>query len=211
MAQVWHMSFDVAAEAYDGFMGRYSRLLSGQLADLASVRAGQRVLDVDLTGAAFVVAIWRALIEGWIQADDGPAPATHATVPILREFERRLGNLVEGFFATTFRSGLQPVELAKRVMREMDAGKTVGVRDIWAPNHFTFTLSGQDGGRFEQAEQAIVGELQRVVRETALERGRVRVAQRRNLAPVETEQLLDVRQAARANADAADKGKMTKS
>lgn len=46
------MSFDVAAEAYDRFMGRYSRLLSGQLADLASVRGGQRVLDVGCgTGA----------------------------------------------------------------------------------------------------------------------------------------------------------------
>ena len=46
------MSFDVAAEAYDGFMGRYSRLLSAQLADLASVRRGQRVLDVGCgTGA----------------------------------------------------------------------------------------------------------------------------------------------------------------
>lgn len=92
-------------------------------------------------------------------------------MPILREFERRLGNLVEGFFATTFRSGLQPVELAKRVMREMDTGKTVGVRDVWAPNHFVFTLSEEDGGRFEQAEQALVAELRRVVRETALERG----------------------------------------
>lgn len=40
------MSFDVAAEAYDGFMGRYSNLLSPQLADLAGVRRGQRVLDV---------------------------------------------------------------------------------------------------------------------------------------------------------------------
>ena len=38
--------FDVAGEAYDRFMGRYSRLLSPQLADLAGVVAGQRVLDV---------------------------------------------------------------------------------------------------------------------------------------------------------------------
>jgi ubiquinone/menaquinone biosynthesis C-methylase UbiE len=46
------VSFDVAAEAYDGFMGRYSRLLSSQLADLAMVRAGQRALDVGCgTGA----------------------------------------------------------------------------------------------------------------------------------------------------------------
>lgn len=40
------MSFDVAAEAYDRFMGRYSVLLSPQLADLAEVSRGQRVLDV---------------------------------------------------------------------------------------------------------------------------------------------------------------------
>ncbi len=46
------MSFDVAADAYDQFMGRYSRLLAPQLADLASVRGGQRVLDVGCgTGA----------------------------------------------------------------------------------------------------------------------------------------------------------------
>jgi SAM-dependent methyltransferase len=40
------VSFDVAADAYDRFMGRYSLLLSPQLADLADVRTGQRVLDV---------------------------------------------------------------------------------------------------------------------------------------------------------------------
>src|SRR6185369_4891157 len=46
------MSFEVAAEAYDRYMGRYSRLLSDQLADLASVRREQRVLDVGCgTGA----------------------------------------------------------------------------------------------------------------------------------------------------------------
>ncbi|HLY13948.1 MAG TPA: class I SAM-dependent methyltransferase, partial [Candidatus Limnocylindrales bacterium] len=40
------MSFNVPADAYDTFMGRYSRLLAGQMADLAGVVAGQRVLDV---------------------------------------------------------------------------------------------------------------------------------------------------------------------
>jgi hypothetical protein len=92
-------------------------------------------------------------------------------VPILRDFERRLGDLVEGFFASTLRSGLQPVELAKRIIREMDANKTVGVREVWGPNRFVFTLSVADGERFEQVEQALVSELRRVVRETASERG----------------------------------------
>jgi len=93
------------------------------------------------------------------------------TVPILRDFERRLGSMVEGFFATAFRSGLQPVELAKRILREMDAGKTVGVKEVWAPNHFVFTLSSEDAERFQQAEGALVGELKQVVREAAAERG----------------------------------------
>ncbi len=90
---------------------------------------------------------------------------------ILRRFERRLESLVEGLFASAFRSGLQPVELAKRIMREMDAGKTVGVREVWAPNRFVIVLSEEDARRFEGAEQALAQELARVVRETARERG----------------------------------------
>jgi hypothetical protein len=92
-------------------------------------------------------------------------------VPILRDFERRLGNMVEGFFATAFRSGLQPVELAKRILREMDAGKSVGVKGVWAPNRFVFTLSSEDAERFQQVEGALVAELKQVVRDAAAERG----------------------------------------
>jgi hypothetical protein len=92
-------------------------------------------------------------------------------VPILRDFERRLEGLVEGLFAKTSRSGLQPVELAKRLMREMDAGKVVGLRGVVAPNHFVFSLSPADGSRFEQAEQVLVAELEQVVRDAAGERG----------------------------------------
>lgn len=40
------MSFAVAADAYDRFMGRYSAQLAPQLADLARVQAGQRAVDV---------------------------------------------------------------------------------------------------------------------------------------------------------------------
>jgi hypothetical protein len=92
-------------------------------------------------------------------------------VPILRDFERRLEGLVEGLFAKTSRSGLQPVELAKRLMREMDSGKVVSLRGVVAPNRFAFSLSPTDGARFEQAEQALATELEQVVRDAAGERG----------------------------------------
>jgi hypothetical protein len=92
-------------------------------------------------------------------------------VTILREFERRLGGLVEGLFSKAFRSGLQPVELAKRLLKEMEAGKSVGVNEIWAPNRFEFFLSEEDGARFEQAEAALAKELRQVVVDNAAERG----------------------------------------
>jgi hypothetical protein len=92
-------------------------------------------------------------------------------VSILRDFERRLEGLVEGFFAKAFRSGLQPVELGKRALREMEAGHTIGVREVWAPNHYTFSLSQADLERFSQAEQALASELRQLVRDGAKERG----------------------------------------
>ena len=92
-------------------------------------------------------------------------------MPNLRDFERRLGGLVEGLFSKTFRSGVQPVELAKRLIKEMDAGRTVGVSEVWAPNHFAFYLSAEDAERLDQAEAAIAAELKNVIRENASERG----------------------------------------
>jgi hypothetical protein len=92
-------------------------------------------------------------------------------VPNLRDFERRLGGLVEGLFSKTFRSGVQPVELAKRLIKEMDAGRTVGVNEVWAPNHFEFALSPEDRDRLAHAETAIARELGSVILENASERG----------------------------------------
>ena len=77
-------------------------------------------------------------------------------MPILRDFERRLGGLVEGLFSKAFRSGVQPVEIAKLIMKEMEAGQSVGVSEVWAPNRFVLSLSPEDSARYEQAEDAIV-------------------------------------------------------
>jgi hypothetical protein len=92
-------------------------------------------------------------------------------MPNLRNFERRLGDLVEGFFGKAFRSSLQPVELGKRILREMEAGRTVGVNNVWVPNRYVFTLSTSDHEHFAQMEQALAKELQQVVVDGARERG----------------------------------------
>src|SRR5262245_17218029 len=92
-------------------------------------------------------------------------------MPNLRDFERRLGGLVEGLFSKTFRSGVQPVEIAKPGAREMDDGKQVEIDEVWAPNRFEVSLSNDDAPRFQQIETALAAELKRVVLETAAERG----------------------------------------
>ena len=92
-------------------------------------------------------------------------------MPNLRDFERRLGGLVEGLFAKTFRSGVQPVEIAKRVVRAMDDGKQVAVSEVWAPNRFEISLSNDDAPRFQQMETALIAELKTVILDNASERG----------------------------------------
>ncbi len=82
-----------------------------------------------------------------------------------------MGGLVEGLFSKTFRSGVQPVELAKTLIKEQVAGRTVGVSEVWAPNRFDFSLSPDDAERFGQAEAALSRELAQVARENVDERG----------------------------------------
>jgi len=73
------MSFDVAAEAYDRYMGRYSRLLSGKLADVASIRRGQRVLDVGCGTGALTGELVGRLGPSAVAAVDPSEPFVAAT------------------------------------------------------------------------------------------------------------------------------------
>ena len=72
------MSFDVAAEAYDRFMGRYSVLLSPQLADLAGVQAGQRALDVGCGPGALTTELVARLGATSVSAADPSEPFVDA-------------------------------------------------------------------------------------------------------------------------------------
>lgn len=79
---------------------------------------------------------------------------------------------MEGAFARAFRSGLRPVELGRRLIREMDDHRTVGVsgRTV-VPNHFRIHLGPDDTAGFANVSGSLVRELCDLVREHAREEG----------------------------------------
>jgi hypothetical protein len=92
----------------------------------------------------------------------------------LKGFERRLERLVEGVFARAFKSSLRPVELGRRLVREMDDQRTVNVQgNVAAPNDFTVTLGPDDHGQFAEIEESLTRELSEAARSHAREEGYV--------------------------------------
>ncbi len=90
----------------------------------------------------------------------------------LQEFERRLERLVEGVFAKAFRRGLTPIEVGRRLTREMDIRRTVGVRGIITPNQFNVAVSAEDYENvIAKMEQALRTDLAGYAREHAREEG----------------------------------------
>lgn len=85
----------------------------------------------------------------------------------LQRFEGRLERLVDGTFSKALRSELQPVAIGRRLTREMDLGRRVGVNGLLAPNAFVVHLSPSDFDRFEPFLDALVRELEEAAREHA--------------------------------------------
>jgi hypothetical protein len=90
---------------------------------------------------------------------------------VLSAFERRLERLVEGAFGRAFRSGVQPVEIGRRMVRELETGREVGVRGTVAPNHYTVALAPDDAERFLPHREALARELEDAVRDYARTEG----------------------------------------
>ncbi|HMM48638.1 MAG TPA: DUF3662 and FHA domain-containing protein [Miltoncostaeaceae bacterium] len=78
---------------------------------------------------------------------------------IFRGIEQRIEGVVERGFRRAFRSSLQPVELARKLAREMDDHKTISVQRVYAPNEFTIYLAPADREGFSSYEHALVTEL----------------------------------------------------
>ncbi len=103
----------------------------------------------------------------------------------LKQFERRLERMVEGVFSGLFKSGLRPVELGRRLVREMDDERTVDVRGrTVVPNHFTVELSSSDHEAFVDIADTLARELADAAREHAHDEGYA------FLGPVEVELVL---------------------
>jgi hypothetical protein len=88
---------------------------------------------------------------------------------VAKSIEQRLEGLVEGFFTKVFRSGLQPVEVGRRMLREMGEQKTVSVNRVYAPNEFRVLIGSDDHARFVQMEAGLQREFSEIVLEAAKE------------------------------------------
>jgi hypothetical protein len=79
---------------------------------------------------------------------------------VLRAIEQKIEGLFEGVFGRAFRAHVQPVELARKLAKEMDDHRTVSVSRVYVPNEYTVYLAPPDRDQFEGYEEALLGELQ---------------------------------------------------
>ena len=86
---------------------------------------------------------------------------------VLRAIESKIEGLFEGVFGRAFRTHVQPIELARKLVKEMDDHRTVSVSRVYVPNEFTVYLSPQDRKQFAGYEESLVAELQEYLAEHA--------------------------------------------
>lgn len=86
----------------------------------------------------------------------------------LDNVERSLERAVNGAFARTFRSGVQPVEIGSALKRELDIGAVVVDRDrVLAPNRFVVRVSPGDAERLLKMGGTLESELRGLVQKHA--------------------------------------------
>lgn len=77
----------------------------------------------------------------------------------LRNLESKLANLVEGTFSRAFSSEVRPIEIARKLAREMEEHKSQSVSRTYVPNEYRVYLSPRDRERLAEYEDALIAEL----------------------------------------------------
>jgi Protein of unknown function (DUF3662)/FHA domain len=78
---------------------------------------------------------------------------------VLRNLESKLAGLVEGTFSRAFKSEVRPVEIARKLTREMEEHKVQSLSRTYAPNEYAVWLSPDDRKQFEGYEDDLATEL----------------------------------------------------
>ena len=90
---------------------------------------------------------------------------------VLRNLEAKLEGLVGGAFSRAFKSRVQPVEIARKLAKEVQDNQTVSISRTYVPNHYTVWLSPQDREQFEGYEDGLKKELSDYLLEHARNEG----------------------------------------
>jgi Protein of unknown function (DUF3662)/FHA domain len=88
-------------------------------------------------------------------------------MPVLRSIESKLESLFEGVFGRAFRTNVQPVELARKLVKEMDDHRNVSVSRVYVPNEYTVFLAPSDRAQFSSYETQLTDELAEYLAEHA--------------------------------------------
>jgi hypothetical protein len=91
-------------------------------------------------------------------------------VNALERFETMMESVVEQGFARLLRTRMQPIEVAKRLSRAMEAGRAVAINRVLVPNRFVVTLSAEDFDHFAPIQALLQREIATYLQEYARER-----------------------------------------
>jgi hypothetical protein len=112
------------------------------------------------------------------------------SVSVFRNIERKIGGMVEGVFGRTFRSSVQPVELARKLAKEMDDHRTISIHRVYVPSVYTIYLNPADREQFTAYEAQMCSELEEYLVEHARREGYTTAS--RPVVTLETEEDLHV-------------------
>ena len=109
---------------------------------------------------ATIVLIAASIREARIRrAGLGPVASGSSQMSMLKNLESKIAGLVEGTFSRAFRSEVRPVEIARKLTREMDEHRSPSLSRVYVPNEYAVWLSPPDRERFADYEDALKTEL----------------------------------------------------